>query len=405
MSADKKPANQGERMLWVLGGAVCIMAVAFFALLNMGGSDSPTLERTVSSPSAPATPEAAPESAASSTAENDFSVQLNRARLALDAGMLIEPDGFSAWSIYSNILATDAGNAAAQAGLTAVADSLADQAHSEFNSGRRDEARALAQRVIGRFPAHADALAVLERIDQALIAATTPRPVSEPPQRVAPPAPQAPAEPAATQTAPAQPPANPLASVYGDFTRALAENRLRAPDSSNALTHYFALRETDAEHAMTIDAGQQLLDAMFEQHNAAFNALDTSAAIEWLDLAASLDVDAARVTAAREQFLDLLAAQSAQESLSASEFTLRNYVAPVYPTPALRRELEGWVDVAFVLSREGRPTDVEVLDASNSVFREAATRAVEAWEFEPHSAWDRVVEQQAHTRIRFVLED
>ena len=404
MSIETKATNQGDRMLWVLGAGVCILAVAFFAFLNLDGFGSADEVPAARQNTAIANQSDVSDASADVDVP-DYGVQLNRALLALDAGMLIEPEGFSAWSIYADILAADAQNEAAQTGLAQVADSLADEAHEKFNAGRRDEAQALAQRVLDRFPNHADALDVIDRIDEALdTALAAAEPVPAPPQRVA-------AEETDRDTPePAPPPAppapsNPIAEIYTDFTRALADDRLRAPAQENALSHYVAMRDIDSAHAMTTDAGQQLLDALFVRHNEAFNRLDTETSTEWLDLAESLDVDAVRVSAAREQMMDLLAEEASREPVSASEFTLRNYSAPVYPNSALRRDLEGWVDIAFVLSRDGRPTQIEVVEASNSVFREPATRAVEAWEFEPYSAYDRVVEQHAQTRIRFVLED
>jgi TonB family protein len=148
-----------------------------------------------------------------------------------------------------------------------------------------------------------------------------------------------------------------------------------------------------------------LFDAFFARHNAAFNRLDSETALEWLDDADALALQPERIAAAREQIYDFIAAEAATESIAAAQLEVRSYVPPDYPASALRRNLEGWVDVAFVLSRDGETMNVEAVDASSSIFRSAATSAVEQWQFEPHVVRDRVVEQHAHTRIRFVLED
>ena len=49
---------------------------------------------------------------------------LRMAQLAYDAGMLIEPEEYSAWTLYSRAAKAQPNNADAAAGLTKVADDL-----------------------------------------------------------------------------------------------------------------------------------------------------------------------------------------------------------------------------------------------------------------------------------------
>lgn len=403
MTAEQQPGPQGDKLLWITGAGVAVVAVAFFAFLNMGAPESAAPISTLSinapeTPSAMMNTETVPE-------PNDLSVRLNRARLAMDANMLTEPEGYSAWSIYSAILDDDATNTAASEGLLLVAGRVIDQAFEALNTGRRDAAAALADRVLNRFPDHAEAQEIIARARRAIVAenaapgATPALPENPQPQtaRV-----QQRSTPAA---APAPEPVDPIVAVYSSFTRALAEGSLRDPAADNATEYLTAMRTTNAEHAMTRDAEQQLFEALYERHNEAFNRLDTEVALEWLDAADELQIEAERVAAAREQIFDFAAAEAATNTITTAELKVRNYVPPEYPPIAQRRGLEGWVDVAFVLSRDGSTMNVEATGESNSLFRNAATRAVEQWEFEPHSVHERIVEQHAHTRIRFVLED
>ena len=153
MTTEQKPESQGDKLLWILGGVVGAVAVAFFAFMYLGTPESAAPVASLSID----TPEAAPAEPAEAAAPpvSDFSVRLNRARLAMDANMLVEPEGYSAWSIYTAILDEDAGNAAAAEGLELVADRLIDQAFAALTAGRRTDAAALADRVLQRLPGHA----------------------------------------------------------------------------------------------------------------------------------------------------------------------------------------------------------------------------------------------------------
>jgi TonB family protein len=408
VSTEQQPDSQGDKLLWILGGGVGAVAVAFIAFMYVGTPES-------AAPVAPlsiGTPEAVSrETAAESPpTASDFSVRLNRARLAMDANMLIEPEGYSAWSIYTSILDEDATNAAANEGLELVADRLIDGAFAALTAGRRADAAELAERVLQRLPNHSDAAQVRERARQVIVAETTspegaPGLPEGPQTRSAQAAPSTAPEPGVAAVAPEPDTVDPIIAIYSDFTLALANGTLRDPSAEDASDHLRAMRATDSEHAMTRDAEQQLFDEFFTRHKEAFNRLDSTAALDWLDAADELQLEPQRIAAARDQIYDFIAAEAATESISAVDLEVRNYVPPEYPQSALRRNLEGWVDVAFVLSRDGKAMNVEAIDESSSIFRNAATTAVEQWEFEPHLVRDRVVEQHAHTRIRFILED
>lgn len=61
-------------------------------------------------------------------------------------------------------------------------------------------------------------------------------------------------------------------------------------------------------------------------------------------------------------------------------------VPPEYPRGAERRELEGSVDLRFVVDDAGKVANVEVIGATMpGVFDSAATKALEKWTFEAGS--------------------
>ena len=93
------------------------------------------------------------------------------------------------------------------------------------------------------------------------------------------------------------------------------------------------------------------------------------------------------------------------KTVSISSLTRTKYVAPKYPRAAERRGDSGWVDVVFMVAVDGSVRNVEVKDSTpEGVFDQAASRAVEKWEFEPVFEDGRTVERRVAVRMMFALE-
>ncbi len=81
------------------------------------------------------------------------------------------------------------------------------------------------------------------------------------------------------------------------------------------------------------------------------------------------------------------------------------YVAPKYPRAALRRNLSGWVDVAFTVTFDGSVKDIDVPKSHpDEIFVESAIQAVEKWEFEPVLDNETIIEKRVAVRMLFALE-
>jgi protein TonB len=65
-------------------------------------------------------------------------------------------------------------------------------------------------------------------------------------------------------------------------------------------------------------------------------------------------------------------------------------VAPVYPSRALSRGLEGYVIVEFTVTRTGTVRDVSVVESTSSLFERAATEAALKFKYKP-----RVIDGEA----------
>jgi protein TonB len=81
-------------------------------------------------------------------------------------------------------------------------------------------------------------------------------------------------------------------------------------------------------------------------------------------------------------------------------------VAPVYPSRALSRGLEGFVDMSFTVTSTGTVINPIVLQSTSSLFERAATRAVLKFKYKPRVVDGIPVEVSGvKTRITFELEE
>jgi len=80
------------------------------------------------------------------------------------------------------------------------------------------------------------------------------------------------------------------------------------------------------------------------------------------------------------------------------------HTAPLYPTQAQMREIEGFVEVRFLVDDQGRVSNITVLNASPpGLFDDAVVRAVGTWRFDPGRIDGRAVASWVETTIRFEL--
>jgi len=82
--------------------------------------------------------------------------------------------------------------------------------------------------------------------------------------------------------------------------------------------------------------------------------------------------------------------------------------APSYPKNAMRRNIEGWVEVAFDIGTDGKPADIKVVNAQpEGIFEKAAMRSIKKWRFQPakNELTDEiVVSKVTSTKVSFRLQ-
>jgi TonB family protein len=333
--------------------------------------------------------------------------------MAYEAGMLTEPAGYSAWTLFGAALEADDNKHAALEGLERVAGDLLDRGRSALEQGRYADAGAIADLILARLPAFEGAAA----LRQAIAEAQTPRAAraTAPAVSVAP-------RPQASGTAieapridrrneaeqvERRPTRDQLLDRYRDeFETAVAENRLLAPLDDSARYYVIEMRKVDADDARTGAAAEWLVTEMLGRSTQAAEATDWAAAETWLAEAEALGAPTAALVERRNRFVSLMAAAESAKRLPVSELDLVEYVPPVYPRVALSRDIEGWVDLDFRVTAGGTTTDITVIDASHErLFREEAVDAVRQWAFEPRSFMGLTIDQNTYARVRFALSD
>jgi TonB family protein len=419
----KRPANQGDILLWS-GGVVLTLVALAWLLVARPWAPAPAWDAAPNASARLQPPSAANDGAVGAgrtVADDDVGNPLRMAELAYDAGMLLEPGNYSAWALFQHALQQDPDNPLALAGLTRVADDLVTRGRIAGEQGRFDDAQLMISRVLAILPEHggAQALELMLEAARARELAARERDGSGPPDPIQPTI-------AATATLaditglsgadqdgePEQPTpetADATAAIeqmVAEFTAALADNRLLAPQDGSARFHHSRLLVSAPLDERTREAGARLFQALMQRAAESTSLLDADAANLWLDEADQLGVDAQAVSELREELTERLVAAESARPFPVSSLNVLSYSAPTYPSRALERRIEGWVDLEFTVDQQGRPRDVVITDSSHDAyFRHEALRAVEQWRFEPREFMGRRISQRSYTRVRFVLEN
>ena len=183
----------------------------------------------------------------------------------------------------------------------------------------------------------------------------------------------------------------------------LRDGQLTTPETDSAVHHLARLQAENPAYPGLADAVAALTSKLVA------NVLASTARTEWgateagLAGLASIGADS-RIVAPlaedvaesrrRDRFLRVPA--------SADELELIRSRAPIYPQAAVRNEIEGWVELEFIVDRDGVPRDITIVaEQPTSVFGRAATDAVERYRYAPFVLDDVVYERRVKMRMLF----
>jgi len=295
----------------------------------------------------------------------------------LDAGDLLSPANDNARYYYELVLSNDAGNTAARQGLSVIAGKLAFQARAEIDNGDLNAAESILADAHGLDPTNSDVSSTVTALANARAAVVEQQRRAEEERQAA-------AEKRATDER------NAAAARQAEADRQAEVARLAEADRQAEIARLAAAEQAAKQipATATIDSGADPVTTSTDDQ-----VITTEPPVEQPDkqLLVSEPVQAE-------------AAQSQQPS-PVSSLNRIKYVAPKYPRTAQRRNVSGWVDVVFVVTTDGSVKDISVPNSEpGDTFVNAATKAVERWEFEPVVENGVLIEKLVGVRMMFALE-
>jgi TonB family protein len=351
---------------------------------------------------------------------------LSRARAALDAGRLESPPGRNALDLFGSVLLARPDNAEAAAGLESTVARIVAVADQQAEAGDLNEAWRLLSRAVGAAPGNAavrELSARLQAGQRRELASTSvsesrgtneaagtaaARPASKTAHADQPPRAAA-GDPAGPLALAVPEPAGTPGSTAMNESSSPPEPAGEAPTApatggSGALQHAvsadpaalgFSSAKNDATGAFARGAPRAYGAPIDRMHPTAGYAEPVPAGSAALPGAGP---DAAATPAG--------AVDSGPRLVAAADLVRRVAMEPVYPQQALRRGIEGWVEVEFTVTATGTVDDVIINGAQpRGVFDKSVRDALEGWEFQPYTADGRTAPLRSMITFKFELDD
>ncbi len=312
---------------------------------------------------------------------NRVSTLLSQANERMRNGRLITPANGNARDALLEARRLDPTNPAVAQSIRELSAELTEQARQAVAANKTDDAQTYvnAARQLG------SAGAALTQVERSIADATR--------------------APAARRPAPAAGSGPNVDSLVADVRQRMTEGKLIDPAGDNAREALAALRTAAPTRPEVEELSRALTTRLLSSGRQAMaaKAFDRSAQL----IAASRDVGGSYMGGdISKAEMDLAAAREEHAQLtnivSASTLKRTRTVAPTYPSDALKKGIEGWVELAFTVMPNGTVNDVEVRNSSPAeTFDDAAMRAVRQWRFEPVMRNGSAVPQRAMVRLRF----
>jgi TonB family protein len=196
------------------------------------------------------------------------------------------------------------------------------------------------------------------------------------------------------------------AALLTDGRARLTSGQYFEPADDSAFFYLTSLSTENPGYPELDAAWQEFADGLESSAIEAIDSADWAAGESWLDQLLRVDPESERVAELRAE---LEAARLQEEFLTVvtppSDLVLLDSEPPVYPADAVVSSTEGWVDLEFVLGRDGNVTDISVIAAEPvGEFEEAAMEALSTYRFEPFELDGRIYERRIGFRMRFALQ-
>jgi TonB family protein len=183
----------------------------------------------------------------------------------------------------------------------------------------------------------------------------------------------------------------------------LAQGKLTEPDNDSALFYVNQLRATDPKNSGLARISGAVQGQILEQARAALDTTQPARAEALLQMAAGLGASA-DLAALNQRLAQLKLPTAGTPQVQEASLTRVKGIELDYPREALRGSVEGWVDVSYTVTAEGKVTTVKVLDSSpHGMFDAAATKALTRVRYQPMMQGGKAIAVSTKLRIAFRL--
>ena len=184
----------------------------------------------------------------------------------------------------------------------------------------------------------------------------------------------------------------------------LAQGKVTEPDNDSALYYVNQLRAADPKNGGLARITSAVQSHILDQARAALDTLQPARAESLLQMAAGLGTTTDLV-ALNQRLAQVKQAAAGTPEVIEATLTRVKGIEIDYPTDALRKEIEGWVDLSYMVTAEGKVTSVKVLGSSpTGVFDVAATRAISRVRYAPMAQGGKSAVVSTKLRIAFRLK-
>lgn len=315
--------------------------------------------------------EAASSPAAAQPAPTELDSLLVIATARIARGQLLDPAGDSAFEYLRRATAINGSDARVVRGRAALAAALLDAASLAIGKNNLDDAArfSAAAKDLG---ASAEALTAVE-VELASVAQ------------------------AATQRRHAE--------WLGLASSRLRTGALGEPAGDSALDYLRKVQSEAPNTAGLSEAWDEWLAAEGARVRQAIATRSWAAGETALAAMASAPRGAVVAAPLREQLeTERLQAQYLAAASPASDLKLLDAPPAVYPPDALRMNIQGWVELEFVVNRIGQPKNIVVVAAEpTGRFDQAALAAAAKYRYAPFERGGHVYERRVRLRVRFAL--
>ena len=294
---------------------------------------------------------------------------ITRGDRQIAASRLTEPPGDNALQTYRRILEIDPGNTTASDSIASIVQRLLGVAQSAALAGEQEKAQRFVAKVRAIEPT-ASGLAEAEQLVAQWAEMAKDRHLRE---------------------------------QLEAASAALEAGQLAEPDQPNALFLFDKALELDPGSEAARQGKSLVIKALAERAWVEIRGSRFGDAARSVELARSAGAESYTLVELEDELLYQEALAKARRGefdrlYLVSELETRRRATPDYPKGASE---DGWVEMRFTVSEEGKVLDAEVYASSNEMFNDAATRAINRWTFKPPMFKGRPIAVRSGVRFAF----